>query len=171
MIRRSAFEAVGGYREAFRFTQDLDLWLRVAERFELDNLAGVFYQWRVSSEGIYTVHRTEQLKYGGLARVFARERRIYGQDSYEALHDAKDDLDAFAARYRLRGFLHARWGELLLRASQNTVTASEHFRRALTNGCIGPRVLALYLWSRAGLRWPGSSPLATSVPSGWRASS
>jgi glycosyltransferase involved in cell wall biosynthesis len=32
MLRRSIFEAVGGYRAEFRVAQDLDLWIRIAEQ-------------------------------------------------------------------------------------------------------------------------------------------
>ena len=38
MFRRSAFDAAGGYRTCLVETEDLDLWLRIAERHELANL-------------------------------------------------------------------------------------------------------------------------------------
>ncbi len=38
-LRRSALETVGGYRRAFLHAEDYDLWLRLSERFKLQNLA------------------------------------------------------------------------------------------------------------------------------------
>ncbi len=38
LLRREALDAVGGYRAAFRHCEDYDLWLRLAERYELLNI-------------------------------------------------------------------------------------------------------------------------------------
>ena len=35
MFRREAYVAAGGYRKAFRFAQDLDLWIRMARLGEI----------------------------------------------------------------------------------------------------------------------------------------
>lgn len=163
MMRRQAFDAVGGYRDAFRFSQDFDLWLRMAERFDLDNLPEILCRWRMNPEGVYATRRATQLKYGGVALAFAREREIYGHDSYELLQQSGGDLDAFAARYRMRGFLHSLWGELLLRGFRNPAVARSYLKRALLSGFIRPRTLCLFCWSLIGLAWPGSPPLSTSA--------
>jgi glycosyltransferase involved in cell wall biosynthesis len=163
MMRRHALEAVGGYRDAFQLSLDFDLWLRMVLRRDLDNLPEILYRWRLSPEGIYATRRATQLKYGGVALAFARERKIYGDDSYELLRQSKGDLDAFAARYRMRGLLHSLWGELLLRGLQNHAIGRSHLRRALLNGFIRPRTLCLLCWSFLGLAWPGSPPLSTSA--------
>ena len=47
MFRRRAFEQVGGYRAAFAETEDLDLWLRLAERHELANLPEPVVEYRL----------------------------------------------------------------------------------------------------------------------------
>jgi hypothetical protein len=44
--RRAALEAVGGYRPAFRDAEDYDLWLRLADRFELANLPDALMLYR-----------------------------------------------------------------------------------------------------------------------------
>ncbi len=53
MLRRSAVEAVGGYREGFAPAEDLDLFLRLAERGALVNLPQVLthYRQHLASEG------------------------------------------------------------------------------------------------------------------------
>jgi hypothetical protein len=43
MIRRSTYDAVGGYRSFFTYRQDLDLWLRIAEVARLANLPEILY--------------------------------------------------------------------------------------------------------------------------------
>jgi glycosyltransferase involved in cell wall biosynthesis len=46
LIRKDAFELVGGYREAFVFAEDCDLWLRMAEHSQLANLGQVVLRYR-----------------------------------------------------------------------------------------------------------------------------
>ena len=40
LISSKAFVLVGGYRSLFTQTEDYDLWLRIAEHFEVANLSG-----------------------------------------------------------------------------------------------------------------------------------
>ena len=108
---------------------------------------------------ISLTRRATQLKYAGVALAFAREREVYGNDSYEILRQSEGDLDAFAARYRMRGLLHALWGELLYRGLRNSGLARAYLRRAILSGVINPKTLCLFGWSLMGLAWPGSSPL------------
>jgi len=46
MIRKAAFDAVGGYRPALEFAEDIDLFLRLLEVGRLHNLPEVVYHWR-----------------------------------------------------------------------------------------------------------------------------
>ena len=46
LIRKEAFELVGGYRTAFVFAEDCDLWLRMAEHSQLANLGHVVLKYR-----------------------------------------------------------------------------------------------------------------------------
>jgi len=54
MLRRSALEAVNGYRWAFRPAEDYDLWLRLADRFALANVPEVLLRYRVHAGSITT---------------------------------------------------------------------------------------------------------------------
>lgn len=47
MLRRSALMAVGGYRQAYTHAEDYDLWLRLRERGNLENVADVLLQYRI----------------------------------------------------------------------------------------------------------------------------
>lgn len=47
MMRKDAVQAVGGYRKCFAAAEDYDLWLRLAERFQLANLQDPVLQYRV----------------------------------------------------------------------------------------------------------------------------
>ena len=160
MVRRDALEAIGGYREAFRASQDLDLWLRLSERFAIDNLPEGLYAWRMNPAGVYATRREEQLKYCGIALAFARERRRGGRDSYELLREAGNDLEAFAARYPRQGLLRALWGELLFRGLGNPAEARRHLALAVRRGACHPRTIGILAWSALGLSWPGRAPLA-----------
>ncbi|OWJ84092.1 hypothetical protein CDV52_09415 [Haematobacter missouriensis] len=54
MYRRTTYEAVGGYRAFFRFTQDLDLWCRLTRRgAKFHILSDILYERRIfESDGI-----------------------------------------------------------------------------------------------------------------------
>jgi hypothetical protein len=46
MVRRSALEAVGGYRSRYQWIEDLDLYLRLSDVGRLANLPGVHLEYR-----------------------------------------------------------------------------------------------------------------------------
>ncbi len=52
MFRSEAFNAVGGYRTAFYYGQDWDLWYRLAERGKFSGVQEVLYRCRIFPEGI-----------------------------------------------------------------------------------------------------------------------
>lgn len=92
MLRKQAFEAVGGYRSAFRYAQDLDLWLRLAERVRMANLPDVVARYRF--------HRAQasmrQLRLQALsavaARVSARARAAGAPDPFDHVEEIDDDV-------------------------------------------------------------------------------
>lgn len=81
MFRRSAYEAVGGYRAAFRVAQDLDLWLRLAEAGKCLGIPEVLYQasWRLGA--ISHLRRQEQVRTTKVLLECARIRRAGGSDA------------------------------------------------------------------------------------------
>jgi glycosyltransferase involved in cell wall biosynthesis len=159
MMRRSAVQSLGGYRPAFPAGQDYDLWLRMSERYDLDNLPDPLYQWRLDPESVYATRRATQLRYAGIARAFAGERTTRGSDSYALLESSGGDLDAFLARYPPAPRVYALWAELFVRGLGNSALARTYFRRAVRGGHVHPRTLALLAWTHLGLPWPGGRPL------------
>jgi glycosyltransferase involved in cell wall biosynthesis len=79
VVRRELLEQIGGYRLAFRYAQDYDLILRLAEHCEVENLIEVLYWRRLSPEAI-SLQRGEQVGFASLARQLARERRTHGRE-------------------------------------------------------------------------------------------
>lgn len=158
MIRRECLDAVGGYRPAFLMSQDFDLWTRLLERWDIDNLEDVLYRWRLTRTSTYGDHRLTQLMYGGIGLAFAAERRKHGSDSYALLARCDGDLEQFADSYRMRGLLRAIWGDLLLRGTGDAHLSRRHFARALRHGHVDPRTLLLWGWTSMGLPWIGGKP-------------
>lgn len=169
MIRRDRLAQAGGYRAAFTKSQDFDLWSRMLERWEIDNVDEPLYEWRLSSTSVYGAGREAQLMYGGIALAFVTERRRFGGDSYSLFEQAGGDLERFASQYRLPGLLRAIWGDLLVRAMDEPRIANRHLGRALRHGYLHPRTLLLWAWTSVGLPWIGSKPLrAPAVSAGER---
>lgn len=75
MVRKGCFEAAGGYRKEFRFSQDYDLYLRLAEHHELANIGQPLVKWRIEKRNCGMRHSVEQAFYASLARDCARARR------------------------------------------------------------------------------------------------
>jgi len=66
LLRRSAVEAVGGYREGYGANEDYDLWRRIARGWRLAAVPEVLYRYRVHPSAV-TKTRVEE-------RIVARER-------------------------------------------------------------------------------------------------
>ena len=60
MVRRDAYEAVGGYRSEFYFGQDWDLWYRLASVGTFVHLPDVLTRVRLFSNGLSSRHWREQ---------------------------------------------------------------------------------------------------------------
>jgi Glycosyl transferase family 2 len=75
MMRRAAVLAVGGYRRAFEYAEDYDLWLRMAERHSLANLPDRLLLYRQHGAKLSFSRAAEQALATGLARVAASRRR------------------------------------------------------------------------------------------------
>jgi hypothetical protein len=67
MMRADAYHRAGGYRTAFYFAQDLDLWIRVAALGAIRIVDEVSYEARLGLRSISSVHRSEQIECARLA--------------------------------------------------------------------------------------------------------
>lgn len=76
MFRRDAYERAGGYRAAFYYGQDFDLWLRLAEIGKFQGIDEVLYTARITPDSISGSARSRQEELGRLSRAAldARQR-------------------------------------------------------------------------------------------------
>ena len=87
LIRNDAFIKVGGYRPVFVQAEDYDLWLRIAQHFQLANLDRVVLKYRIHPNQISMRGRTEQTFCILAAQLAASSRR-------EELPDPLDSAEA-----------------------------------------------------------------------------
>lgn len=62
MIRRTALEAVGGYRAEYPRCHDYDLWLRMASQFKIANIDAFTLKYRISRTQGKRLHLRQSLK-------------------------------------------------------------------------------------------------------------
>ena len=82
LMRKGALVKVGNYRPGFRSTEDYDLWLRMAEQYDLAALPEHLYLYRRRPGAKTVQHIRTSCAYASLARKFARQRKRTGADSY-----------------------------------------------------------------------------------------
>src|SRR3954471_12947857 len=73
-MSRAAFEVVGGYRENLDNAEDLDLWLRLAERGQLANLPHPVVKYRIHASQVSLRKQESQAIRTVAARVSARAK-------------------------------------------------------------------------------------------------
>lgn len=146
VMRRSAYEAAGGFRPEFRSSEDFDLWLRVPVEFEMGNLRQPLYAWRDRAENLTSRGRGAMTFYAAVARAFADERRETGGDSVELLR-AWGSEEEFLEHYPRSGRVAFYFGEMLARQGH-----AREARRLLGRALRDPssRRAALPWW---GLTW------------------
>jgi hypothetical protein len=77
MLRREAFVLVGGYRSIVVDAEDYDLWLRIADHFQLANLEDVILKYRLHPSQV-SMRKTAQQTLGLLAAQAAALSRRNG---------------------------------------------------------------------------------------------
>jgi uncharacterized protein YjiS (DUF1127 family) len=100
MIRKACLEDVGFYREAFEYTQDYDLWLRISEKYRVENIPDIFYQFRRGPKTISRKKLSRQLDFHLLAVALAKERERNGRDSLDEI-STKNIEDILVTRYQI----------------------------------------------------------------------
>ncbi len=129
MMRRCCVEAVGGYYVAYRAAQDRDLWLRLAERFEMANLDEPLHTLRVRAASVSSTRRAEQRALAqqaarcalsrGVLRPSARALgRFYWLEALEATaaHDHNRAHKSLTEALLNNAELDADWQYLIFRA-------------------------------------------------------
>ncbi len=80
MMRRSAYDEVGGYRQVFYVAQDLDLWLRLYEIGRTIADETIRYESRIRPKDISSLYRNNQMETTKMILEAARRRRMGGDD-------------------------------------------------------------------------------------------
>jgi len=93
MFRRTLYEQVGGYRPQFYYSQDSDLWLRMAEVSQIGYVDEVLYRHRKESGSISGARRSVQSQFAGIAHA-CRATRLAGRSEAELLDEARQLCDA-----------------------------------------------------------------------------
>jgi Glycosyl transferase family 2 len=96
MMRRDAVIAAGGYRAAFEYAEDYDLWLRMEERYALANLPDRLLYYRQHAAKLSVGYAAEQRLATRIAQFAARCRRAGKPDPTEGLTAlSREDIDRF----------------------------------------------------------------------------
>ncbi len=139
MFRRDAYERAGGYRAAFYYGQDWDLWYRLAALGTFVIVAEILYRTRVTPDSISGTARAAQQQFGVLSRAALRAR-LRGESEAPILARAAAVRPGRSGRRsRARGLYFI--GEALRR--NGDPRAREYFRRA-----IGANPLLARAWVR-----------------------
>jgi hypothetical protein len=92
MMRREAFSKVGGYRAVLVQGEDYDLWMRIAEHFELANLKQVVFKYRMHPHQVSVRKRKQQTLCSLAVRASAKLRRRGGPDPLNSVQAVTPDL-------------------------------------------------------------------------------
>lgn len=92
LMRRDAFAGVGGYRAPFAPAEDYDLWLRIAEHFQIGNLENVVLQYRIHPHQVSSRKRTQQTLGILAARASASRRRNGLPDPLSSVAEVTPEL-------------------------------------------------------------------------------
>lgn len=87
LFRRDAYTKVGGYRAEFYFSQDSDLWLRMAEAGPVRYLPEVLYRYRRDAESLSSVRHDVQYEFGEIGQA-CHTVRLNGGDESRLLSQA-----------------------------------------------------------------------------------
>lgn len=92
LMRRDAFDRVGGYRGAFSVAEDYDLWLRLSEIGRVCNLPDKLAHYRMWPGSTTSTRYLKMEFIADLARRSAQFRRETGADPADGLDDEPDFL-------------------------------------------------------------------------------
>ena len=67
MFKKEVIDKLGGYNELIKYSQDYELWLRIAEYYEVRNLIQILYKLRSHDKNIGFTNREESTLYHLLA--------------------------------------------------------------------------------------------------------
>ena len=92
LMRKEVLDSVAGYRKSMVHAEDYDLWLRIADRYQLANLEEVVLKYRVHSSQV-SIRRCRQQALSNLAaRIAATSRKNGKPDPFDSIVDITPEL-------------------------------------------------------------------------------
>jgi glycosyltransferase involved in cell wall biosynthesis len=103
LFPKKLYHEVGGYRAAFYFAQDLDLWIRLAERGKYALIPSILYQSHLSRGSLSGQYRNEQIECSRFILKCSQVRRAGGDEKPILLRaeKIKPGVRRFNKRHRL----------------------------------------------------------------------
>ena len=92
LMRTEAFASVGGYRAAFKQSDDYDLWLRIAEHYQCANLKQKVLNYRIHPQQLSLKKRKDQILCALAAQAAARLRSEGKSDPLNTAHEVTPAL-------------------------------------------------------------------------------
>lgn len=92
LMRRESFVKVGGYRRVFLQAEDYDLYMRIAEHFELANLKKVVFKYRIHPSQVSIRKREQQALYILAVPASAMARRNGNLDPLDRVEEITSEL-------------------------------------------------------------------------------
>lgn len=112
IMKKTAYEAAGAYRSAFRFSQDYDLFLRIVEKFKVENLPEHLYRSGHNINMVSLTHKEDQIYFTECAKALALQRKQGKQDQLDANgtlpdvpRDKNEDYTIIYYRHLISSFL------------------------------------------------------------------
>ena len=149
IFRRACFERVGGYRQPFEHAEDYDLWLRMTESYDVENLPQVLYRKRLSLSSVSFANFFAQQRGAGYALECARCRRAGLPEPDRPSSPPHPSPQETADYYWHLGLAYADLGHLQ--------KARDHFRSALAANNTDPRLWLCYLATFLGSSLAGKT--------------
>lgn len=95
-MRKKAVLEVGGYRPAFAYAEDYDLWQRLVDRYQIANVPDLLLKYRIHGSNVSNVHAYPQMLSAYVARLSAQERHKGNPDPASTVtHLSISVLDRF----------------------------------------------------------------------------
>lgn len=134
MLRKAAFEKIGGCRTHFHGASDFDLWLRMDEHFKLANLPDFLVDYRLHGSNMTFTKRFDQMVQAQIAMQATLLRRRGLPDPIDGWSNL--DLDKLAT-FPMTDEVKARvYGELFSAALANFATNAEEKYLKLADNCL-----------------------------------
>ncbi len=142
MMRRAALVEIGGYRAQFQTAEDLDVFLRLAERGRLANLPEVLLHYRQHAASTCHTRRVRVRQDNRAVVAEARARRGLPADA-DGAEPASADREVAAFEH------HCKWAWWALEAGY-VRTARKHARAAVRRAPWAPRAWRVLLCAWRG---------------------